>query len=530
MIKWNFIMISKWTWFFSLLFVFAFSGCKNSRFERKSSAASQVKDNFFNTNSSMNLKKPGAGNGNPCHAYPKDYFRACYFSSELPFHQQSLLGSVDESVLSHPAPLRYTAIDHNWSYAPIFGTTLNMITSVWRGRIFFEKGNYHFTLRAGGFFQLYVDEVLYINHTENGLNTRTYGLSIKGGYHKIRVVYFKNKTGAANKRIKFYWDKVPTQDVAPTTMNFKIFIAVRQEVCIAGEEYISGTKKFSVFNSDNSIYASWQLEGTRVMGYKPSDSRKDGFEKVECFSFGFTPDELAFTKGIANDFISKIENYSFGNIQANYEIIEVQGEIGLSPAAHSLWLSAFQAKEITRPHHSDNSTDFTIMLAPHSELGTGRYFRPSFCGLSFHTGGSDWIIGGSGYSWIPYGGNANGNPYCMNTNVVMHEWDHQVEGALYNAMKLEKFDYLAFDPLNCGTHVPDTFKWYPPSHNNLQDPDAPWCGETVPGTEPITAHHLGHHFDFSYSHTPLKVFTGTTCRNGILDKFETEIDVGSNCL
>src|SRR4030095_15059544 len=272
--------------------------------------------------------------------YTKDFFHACFFSGTDPNAGQ-FLGTVNEPNVGSPAPDRAYGINRDYGSGPVFGGVSDNISGVWRGKFFFD-GRYLFTLFRDDGVRVYIDEQLVLDKWSNtGWATYTLGRQLARGYHNIRCEWYESSSDA---QLRLHWDKGPPvppgAKVSPLVID--AFVVKRQDVCIAGNPWTSGTP-FNIHNPDGSVYKSWQIDGAFTV-FPQSDPACQTFPQWENFSFGFTPSEIANARSELNEWAANIQNWSLGAIQPTLRIHddELVGEIPLSRnpfAPQGLYLS-----------------------------------------------------------------------------------------------------------------------------------------------------------------------------------------------
>jgi hypothetical protein len=430
-------------------------------------------------------------------------------------------------------------IDHDWGTGPVFngitpgaGGSQNDVSAIWRGRLYFSAGRYQFTTFARDGVRLFIDEQLLIDQWIPDAYWYRFGtvIELTEGFHNIRVEWFATGQTPESTLLRLHWDRVPPPagpaQVSP--MLIDVFLLKKQDVCIAGNPYVSG-EHVDIYNSDDTVYRSWQVEGTdpnklpRTL--PPSDPSLQNYAQVECFSFGYHPEEIPLLQADVDKFADLIRNWSGGDIQPEIHLRELQGEVNLGLIGNSWVISPRDIAPLAESSMTTES-DFAIVLSSNDDLTTGRYYIPYSCGATY---GVDQVgvnpLGGTGYSWVT----------CVDSLTVLHEWEHQFTAAMRYLLGFEsiymnddRFPERAYPP--CGTGDPDILKWFPDSEDWGRDPDSPWCGmydsfEKVG----IAELHVFAHYDASLSHYPLGFFTGNHCNNGILDLGETGVDTGANC-
>lgn len=447
-------------------------------------------------------------------AYPEGFFRVCYYQGTDPY-QGNLIGTQEEAPLGTPVPDRAFGIDHDWGMGFDQG-----LSAIWRGRLYFDAGRYQFTTFARDGVRLFIDEQLLIDQWLPNMDWYRHGtvIELSTGDHNIRVEW--NTTGSTPEpaQLRLHWDRVPDAPLPHrvTPMVIDVFLLRKQDVCFVGHPWVSG-QHVAIYNPDGSIYRDWQLDEANNLPrtLPPSDPSLPNYSQVECFSFGYLPDEIPPILKEVGGFADLIRDWSGGDIEPEIRLFELEGEVNLGRIGTSWWIPPWEIASLARPLMTTES-DFAIVLSSDFDLSTRRSYPIFACGATY--GVAAYTMGGTGYSWVP----------CENSLVILHEWEHQFSGAINNLLQFESIypvDLASYPP--CGMGDPDTFKWFPDSEHWGIDPDSPWCGPTeVVG---IAELHLFAHFDSSLSHYPLGFFTGNHCNNGILDFGESEIDQGDNC-
>lgn len=461
-----------------------------------------------------------------CNArYPKGFFRVCYYQGTEP-ETGAFLGSEDEDSLGAPVPERAFGINHDWGQGPVFGGitpsaggTENDISGVWRGRLFFNGGRYQFTAFVADGVRLFIDEQLVSDQWRSQEEWR-FGavVELAKGFHDIRVEWFATGLTPEQTFLRLHWDRVPTAanpQVSPIVID--VFLLRQQETCLVGDPWVSG-ERVVIHNPDGTPYRTWQVDDEHELPrtLAPSDPTLSHYSQVECFSFGYRPEEIPNVKAEVDEFAALIEQWSGGDIVPNVRLFEIEGEVKLGRIGTTWWIPPWEIASLTTPLMTTES-DFAIVLSSSYDIETRRSYQIFGCGASF---GVEWYFlnfGGTGYSWVT----------CVEGRTILHEWEHQFTAAMRHLLQ---FDSLYPDRASypaCGTGDPDTFKWFPDSEDWGVDPDSPWCGPTA--VVGIAELHLFAHFDASLSHYPLGFITGSHCDNGIQDFGESQTDTGSNC-
>jgi hypothetical protein len=455
-------------------------------------------------------------------SYPEGFFRACYYEGTDPY-TGAFLRSEEQSPLGSPVPDRTFGIDHDWET----GAMQNM-SAIWRGRLYFNPGRYQFTTFARDGVRLFFDEQLLIDQWTPDEPWYRFGtvIELTEGFHDIRVEWFVAGIMPDSTLLRLHWDRVPTapepHQVTPMVIN--VFVLTKQDVCIVGNPWVSG-EPVEIKNPDGTTYRRWQQEQQLPRTLPPSDPSLNNYAQVECFSFGYLPDEIPHVLAEVDKFAGLIRNWSGGDIEPEIHLSQIAGEVNLGRVGTSWQIAPRDIAPLAEQFMSTES-DFAIVLSSIFDLNTHRsYQTPPICG---QTSGVDDIgvqpLGGTGYSWVP----------CVDDLIILHEWEHQFTSAIHNLLQFESLypDYESF-PENgyppCGTGDPDIFKWFPDSHDWGTDPDSPWCGATGGSRVGISELHLFAHYDASLSHYPLGRFTGNHCNDGIQDFGESSVDQGANC-
>jgi hypothetical protein len=450
-------------------------------------------------------------------SYPEGFFRACYYQGTDPY-QGTLIRTEEESTFSAPVPDRAFGIDHDW------GGAVNQASSaIWRGRLYFNAGRYQFTMFGDG-TRLFIDEDLLLDQWIPDGHWYSFGtvIELTEGFHDIRVEWFAAGLSPGSTLVRLHWDRVPTapepHQVTPMVIN--VFLLKKQDVCIAGNPWVSG-EPVAIYNPDGSFYRRWQQENELPRTLPPSDPSLHNYAQVECFSFGYLPDEIPPILKEVEGFANLIRNWSGGDIEPEIRLAQVEGEVNMSRIGTSWWIAPWDMASLALPAMTTD-TDFVIVLSSELDLSTGRSYATFASGATF--GVDTYSMGGTGYSWVP-------NEDAL---VILHEWEHQFTAAMRHLLQFESIytneDALparAYPP--CGMGDPDIFKWFPDSHDWGTDPDSPWCGTTGGTKVGISELHLFAHYDASLSHYPLGRFTGNHCNDEVQDFGESDIDKGSDC-
>jgi hypothetical protein len=413
-------------------------------------------------------------------------------------------------------------IDHDW----VTGTMQNM-SAIWRGRLYFNAGRYQFTTFARDGVRLFIDEQLLLDQWIPDEPWYSFGtvIELTEGFHDIRVEWFVAGIMPDSTLLRLHWDRVPAspEPRRVTSMVINVFLVKKQDVCIVGNPWVSG-EPVAIYNADRSTYRRWQQEQELPRTLLPSDPTLHNYAQVECFSFGYLPDEIPHAVAEVEKFAGLIRNWSGGDIEPEIRLSQIEGEVNLGRIGAS-WLIGPRDVAPLAEHFMTTESDFAIVLSSVFDLSTHRWYMPFGCGASWgvHQVGVQ-PLGGTGYSWVP----------CIDDLIILHEWEHQLTEAMRRLLEFEtlyliddNFPERAYPP--CGTGDPDIFKWFPDSHDWGTDPDSPWCGTTGGSRVGISELHLFAHYDASLSHYPLGRFTGNHCNDGVQDFGESNVDRGGNC-
>ena len=465
--------------------------------------------------------------------YAKDAFRVCYYAGADPA-AGTFLGAVTESSLGKPVADRAFGLDHDWSSEPVFGgigpSTGQDVSGVWRGRVFFAGGRYQLVLFTSDGARLFVDDRLVIDEWQLGDERFGASLDLHRGYHRIRIEWFGSATTWWSTVLRLHWDRVPVAkhpQVSPAVID--VFLLRRQDACIAGDPWTSGDA-VRVYNPDGSVYRAWQVDDVRGLprSLVPSDPALSSYAQVECFSFGFRAEEVAPAVAQIDEFADMIESWTHGAIRPVVELHELQGSVPLSRWGTGWWVAPWELASVASPLMT-KASDFAVAVTSIHDLDSGRYIDIGGCGGTF---GVDYGIAGTGYSWVPHTQNPGFWFECLRPLTLLHEWEHQLTFAVNELMglprlypDLSRYPATGYPP--CGQGDPDTFKWFPDSHDWGTDPDSPWCGPTA--IAGISELHVLAHFDASLSHYVLGRLTGNHCDDEKQDFGETGVDTGGNC-
>lgn len=464
-------------------------------------------------------------------SYPEGFLRACYYEGTEP-GIGAFLGSEDEAGLGSPVPDRAFGINHDWDQGPVFagitpgaGGIENDISGVWRGRLFFNAGRFQFTAFAWDGVRLFIDEQLLIDEWVPQEFWYRFGavIELAEGFHDVRVEWFATGLTPDATLLRLHWDRVPTvakPQVSPIIID--VFLLKQHDTCIVGDPWVSG-EQVAIYNPDGTLYRAWQRDDVHELprALAPSDPTLSNYAQVECFSFGYSPEELPGIKDEVDGFAALIEGWSGGDIQPHIRLFEIEAEVNLARIGTTWWVPPWEMASITTPLMTAES-DFAIVLSSNFDLQTRRSYSIFGCGAAFGVELYANTFGGTGYSWVP----------CVESLIILHEWEHQLTAAMRHLLGFESLypdtvNYTGTGYPACGTGDPDIFKWFPDSEDWGVDPDSPWCG--FPEVVGIAELHLFAHLDASLSHYPIGFFTGNHCNNGFQDLGESDIDTGSNC-
>ncbi|MEW5852813.1 MAG: hypothetical protein AB2A00_28780 [Myxococcota bacterium] len=301
----------------------------------------------------------------------------------------------------------------------------------------------------------------------------------------------------------------------------QVFLVRELRTCFVGDPCGEGT------------CASLNRRGGRVVRFAdndnfislpPGDTRLKGRADAVCLTITLSDEDVAWLNEELHTFITETNVFTDGGVVLNLEAIHLPRlEVGLARIGNGFWLPPFGLEKHLRPHLRPD-TDFIMLSHGVLDEEAGVSFDVGACGLTY---GSDYGIGGAGYSWVPKTSGAF--PFeCAERGVMMHEWLHQVEFAQWFLSSRDDI-YLSrksgthnYPPCGQAAHSPQ--HWFPSTHDCTSDPCAPDCGRSCSGNDVINEHVLRVHFN---RHVPLVT---NHCRNGIRDHGEHGVDVGGNCL
>ncbi len=463
-------------------------------------------------------------------SYPSNFLRACFYAGTQPGSGQ-FLGSSSEAKLASPAPARAFPINHFWGTAQVVPGHNPPASGIWRGQFKFGAGRYLFWVHASDGIRLRIDGNLVLDQWQ--VQDQIYAKAVKltTGIHQLRVDWFQGAEYNPATQLRLMWDRarsVANPKVSPVTV--EAFILARQDTCIGGDPWSGSGDAVPIFNPDDTIHQQWQRDEANNLpvALPPGDPRLSQLAQVECFSFGFRPEEVTAAKAQLQRFAANIKQWTLGAIPVTVRVHVLSGAFAMTRMGLGFWTDAGDVAAAARPFMT-KADDFAIGLTSVHDLTTGRYFQLPACGLTL---GFESGIGGTGYSWVPNSNNPGFGFQCARDDIIGHEWGHQMESVVNLLLGLNPiYDVTGpFPP--CGQGARDTFAWYPSSHSTGQDPDSPWCGGAPilePGARGATAHQLLGHFDPSLAHYPLRKLTGNHCDDGKQDWGETGIDKGGNC-
>jgi hypothetical protein len=451
-------------------------------------------------------------------SYPNGTFRACYYQGRDPY-TGALFGIEEESHLGTPVPDRSFGIDHDWDT-----WTDQDISAIWRGRLYFNAGRYQFTTFARDGVRLFIDEQLLIDEWIPDEFWYRFGtvIELTSGFHDIRVEWFATGFAPESTLLRLHWDRVPNAPLPHlvSPMVIDVFLLKKQDICVVGDPWVSG-ESVAIYNPDGSVFRAWQQDDPNELPrtMPPSDPSLSNYSQVECFSFGYLPDEIPSLRREVEGFADLIENWSGGDIQPEIRLFEIEGEVNLGRIGTSWWLPPWEIASLAAPLMTTDS-DFAIVLSSTKDITTRRSYLPYVCGGTYGVELHNHNFGGTGYSWVT----------CVDSLIILHEWEHQFSAAVNYLLQFDSIypvDLASYPP--CGMGDPDIFKWFPDSEHWGIDPDSPWCGLGEGDVVGIAELHLFAHYDASLSHYPLGFFTGNHCNNGIQDLGESQVDTGGNC-
>ncbi|HSJ86872.1 MAG TPA: DNRLRE domain-containing protein, partial [Anaerolineales bacterium] len=451
-------------------------------------------------------------------SYPEGFFRACYYRGTDPY-QGTLISMQEENPLGSPVPDRTFGIDHDWETG-----TMQNISAIWRGHLYFNAGRYQFTTFARDGVRLYIDEMRLLDQWTPDEHWYRFGtvIELTEGFHDVRVEWFTAGLMPDATLLRLHWDRVPASpephQVTPMVIN--VFLLTKQDICIVGNPWVSG-ERVAIYNPDGTEYRVWQREDAQDLPrtLRPSDPALNNYAQVECFSFGYLPDEIPHVLAEVDKFKGLIKNWSGGDIEPEIRLSQLEAEVNLGRIGTSWWIAPWEMAPFAASSMTTES-DFAIVLSSAFDMNTRRSYEIFGCGGSY--GAASYTMGGTGYSWVP----------CADDLIILHEWEHQFTSAVRDLLQFASIypDIQTFPESGypaCGMADPDIFKWFPDSHDWSTDPDSPWCGMT--DNVGISELHLFGHYDASLSHYPLGRFTGNHCNDGVQDFGESDIDKGSNC-
>lgn len=459
---------------------------------------------------------------------PTGVLRACYYRGIG--RGREFLGSLDEAALTSPVPNRVFAIDHRWGTGPVFdgvtpanGGAENDVTVTWRGSLEFTGGDYHLSVLNSGEPTLMIDgRRQTLELWEVVPERRTKALRIDAGVHEVVLTWTMKAELNKDTRMRLHWDRVPTATPAQRSrLRVDAFILTSQDLCIGGNPWRDGSPVV-LHNADGSINRAWQVDSAHgwPLGFVPGDPVGDTMPQVECFTTGFTAEEIDRIERELRVFARTVRSWSFGALNLDVRVHRLSGPATLERINLGFVVGPWSLGPLAAPIVT-TATDFVVAFTPNRELATGRYFD---WGLWGGTYGVDLGIGGASYSWI-------GTPH--DALIVLHEWQHQLTYAVRYLLGFQSIypDYVSYPGTGypaCGQGAADTFAWFPDSHEAEVEPDSPWCGMSKSDTG-VPEMHVLSHLDRSLRHYPLGRIVGNHCRDGVMDYDETGVDVGGKC-
>jgi hypothetical protein len=500
----------------------------------------------------MSFGTGGGGGGTGCIAdYYYDQWSVCYYQG------QDASGSFLTTALyphsPDPSPGRFWALNEDWGSGAIGGTAASdNVYGYWKGSFTFTDDYYLFSLFADDRVRLYIDDVVVLDRwTDGGVNTSAVTKHMTAGRHRIRVDWYES-TGSAQMRL--HWDRGPVSNPVPSTVVIDAFIVTQQDICIAGSAPGASDEKLTIWvnnppssNDNKTAHQSWKVDHglslPKVVKASEEAAVRAIYPVVECFSFGFRPEEVDYARDELEKFADNIENWSRGALVPDLQVTELSGEILLERSGGALWLSPTVLASAAHPYVS-SETDFAFGFTSVHDLNTGYYYDIPACGFGMGADGGLW---GSGYAWLPNSRNPGhwfGN--CLDAPTITSEWGHQFRCAIRCVMQFDGGEAFNTDnPVGtwpaCGAGPSNSFTYYPSHYDYHSDPKGPWCDWPVtvpppagslpehPGKEPQLAADLLWHFDADLSAYQLSFFTGNHCNDGRQDFGESGVDTGGNC-
>lgn len=347
------------------------------------------------------------------------------------------------------------------------------------------------------------------------------GLSVASA-STLRVrLFLETTSGKGGLRVTSLWLRIKTKPEEPEPSGPRrvdAFLFRDISTCYIGNRCVtepcrrlsdsSGTPRV-LFADDGSYRA-----------VPPGDPAIATAEVVQCVHLRLSDEEVAARRAELERYRDDVARWTAGDLTLDLRIHELDTvELSLSNVFGELWIGPGDARPVIFPFLS-RDTDFVLVTPAVRDPDLDLHQELPACGLAF---GADFGVGGAGYSWIP--DTASSFFFqCADHGVYTHEWLHQLHFAVH---VLSAFDdeYDGAYPA-CGTHVANTRRWFPDTHECNRDPDAPFCGAASCGTnDEVNEHVLTAH----WPPEPLEELVTNHCRNGIQDYGETGVDVGPDC-
>ena len=334
----------------------------------------------------------------------------------------------------------------------------------------------------------------------------------------------------------------PTIQVHASTALFQVFILSPVTVCIAGNEFISGSVCRGNQCGDCECSTQDFDPPVPIVSIRPNQLDQPPYNTYryrECFDITLTEDEISDIRADMALVASKASEWTEGALNLTMDI-QVLPLVSTSFAAPEFVFGPFEVDDELLNPYITRDTDFIYVV-------TGVYDRTQGVNLAYLCGGSYGEMGihGANFSSIQYNDICNSVTIAGQTvyEPLIHEWMHSLDWALYNvngvkdiyegkAVNWANWDHATWPA--CKGGAMNTYAWFPSVDYCEWDPDWMDCNNQQSAGACLHAgevnslpswyeHVLSEHYPRSIA------FIGNACRNGKQDWGESGIDSGGVC-
>jgi len=334
----------------------------------------------------------------------------------------------------------------------------------------------------------------------------------------------------------------PTIPIHRSTANFQVFILTPITVCVAANDYMSGSvcRGQACGGCDCTPDQYSPPPALRsILPEQLSQSPYNTYEFRECFDIQLTDTEIADITSDMTLIAQKTSEWTDGALNLNITT-QVLPYVSTSFVAPDFAFGPFEVDdELLNPYVTTDS-DFVYVV-------TGVYDRQQGINLAYWCGGSygEMTVHGANYSYIQY------NDICNSVTIgnqqvyepLIHEWLHNLDWALFNVSgvrdiyQFKSVDWANWQPGDwpaCGKGAMNTFAWFPSVDYCEWDPDWMDCNNQHSAGACLNAGEVDSYpswYEHVLSaHYPRNVdLVVNTCTDGRQDWGETGIDSGGQC-